>query len=41
MSAIASATEIPKPAITGLSETEAVRRYDAGEGDRLQAKAGR
>jgi cation-transporting ATPase E len=41
MSAIASATEIPKPAITGLSETEAVRRYDAGEGNRLQAKAGR
>lgn len=37
MSAITAAPEMPKPALEGLSETEAVRTYDAGEGNRLQA----
>jgi cation-transporting ATPase E len=41
MTAITSTSEKPKPAVEGLSETEAVRRYDAGEGNRLEAKAGR
>ncbi len=41
MSAITATSEMPGPAVKGLSETEAVRRYDAGEGNRLQAKAGR
>jgi magnesium-transporting ATPase (P-type) len=41
MSAITATPEMPKPTLEGLSETEAVRRYDAGDGNRLQAKAGR
>ncbi len=33
--------DFPKPALKGLSETEAARRSAAGEGNGLQAKAGR
>ena len=41
MGTTAAAGRIPAGSIEGLSETEAARRYGAGEGNRLQARAGR
>lgn len=41
MAAITPSTGMATPAAQGLSGTEAARRYGAGEGNRLQAKAGR
>jgi cation-transporting ATPase E len=41
MSAITATVDVSKAALKGLSETEAARRYAAGEGNKVQAKAGR
>ena len=41
MAAIAATLDLSKAALTGLTETEAARRYAAGGGNKVQAKAGR
>ena len=41
MGTIAAAGRMQPGSTEGLSETEAARRYEAGEGNKLQARAGR